>query len=196
MRQKQRSIASLHESTLRIHGISPILEISSKSPDEIGVRLSAFNLQVSRNTAVSMSVESAFQGSKVFENGGPYIDLYKKPSREAKKDRRLYESGSLQRFEFLGHVWPLLPRTAFYDWLYISALVDNPTLSDKLLEYAGFTDIEFNPKKSINCQARAAALFVSLHRHDLLNHALLTPNHFISTLEGGTAAPYVQPPLL
>lgn len=37
-----------------------------------------------------------------------------------------------------------------------------------LLEYDGFTDIEFNPQKSLNCQAKAAALYVSLCRNGLL----------------------------
>lgn len=41
-----------------------------------------------------------------------------------------------------------------------------------------FTDIEFNPKKSLNCQARSAAIFVSLERSGLLQQALSSPAHF------------------
>ena len=59
---------------------------------------------------------------------------------------------------------PLIPRTAFYDWLYINALMENADLAEQVMEYDAFTDIEFNPNKSINCQARAAALFVAMKK--------------------------------
>ena len=59
---------------------------------------------------------------------------------------------------------PLNPKTVFYNWLYINAVLENPLLAAELLKYNAFTDIEFNPKKSINCQAKAAALFVALSR--------------------------------
>jgi hypothetical protein len=36
----------------------------------------------------------------------------------------------------------------------------------RLNKYVGFTDIEFNPSKSINCQARSCALFVSKEASD------------------------------
>jgi len=41
--QKQKTISAMH-SVAKEQGITPILEISSKSPDELGVKLSAFNL--------------------------------------------------------------------------------------------------------------------------------------------------------
>ena len=51
--------------------------------------------------------------------------------------------------------YPLVPKNAFYDWLYIRALHALADWnSDKIL-YDTLTDIEFNPKKQINCQARA-----------------------------------------
>ena len=40
------------------------------------------------------------------------------------------------------------------------------------MEYDAFTDIAFNPQKSINCQAEAAAVYVSLKRQGLLEAAL------------------------
>ena len=64
---------------------------------------------------------------------------------------------------------PLIPKTAFYNWLYINALLENPELAQKVLEYDAFTDIEFNPGKSLNCQAEAAALFVALNRQGLID---------------------------
>ena len=67
-----------------------------------------------------------------------------------------------------GQAYPTEPKTAFYDWLYLTALRQNPERAAVLLEYDGFTDIEFNPQKSLNCQAKAAALYVSLCRNGLL----------------------------
>lgn len=39
-------------------------------------------------------------------------------------------------------------------------------------EYAGSSDIAFNPARSLNCQAHAAALYVSLRERGLLTTAL------------------------
>ena len=54
------------------------------------------------------------------------------------------------------------PETIFYDYLYMSALKENEELSQQILEYDGFSDIVFNPNRSINTQAKAAAEYVSL----------------------------------
>lgn len=180
--QKQKSILSLHEAA-KCKDISPILEISSKSELELGVSLSAFNLNITtKKNKKTFSVESAFQGSKAFQRGGPYNDLLDKTSKEAKKDIRLKESGNLVRFVFFGKEFSLKPRTLFYDWLYINALNQNESLADEMLKYSGFTDIEFNPKKSINCQAYSAALFVSLSYASLLKDALESPDIFADVL--------------
>lgn len=169
--QKQRSIASLHEAAMNYLPGLKILEISSKSPEPLGVRLSAFNLKLSVNDS-KVSVETAFQSSKVFESGGPYLDLLHVTAREAKTDKRLKESGDLVGFQYLGENWPLEPKTAFYDWLYLSALAENPELADGLMQYDAFTDIEFNPERSINCQASSAALYVFLVRNGRLNEMI------------------------
>lgn len=180
--QKQKSISSLHEAA-KCKNISPILEISSKSELELGVSLSAFNLNITtKKNKKTFSVESAFQGSKEFQRGGPYNDLLDKTSREAKKDIRLKESGNLVKFVFFSKEFSLKPRTLFYDWLYINALNQNESLADEMMKYSGFTDIEFNPKKSINCQAYSAALFVSLSYTSLLKDALESPDIFADVL--------------
>jgi len=72
----------------------------------------------------------------------------------------------------MGKEWPLQPQTLFYDWLYLNALNQNQDLASKICEYDGFTDIEFNPKKSINCQAYSAALYTSLVKEGKLVEAL------------------------
>ena len=140
-----------------------LLEISSVSEDELGVKLSAFNLKLFvPGLNKKVPVECLFQGGKVFENGGPYTDLYEKSPKEAKKDERLYSSGKLISFEYEGKRFPLKPETIFYDYLYMSALKENEELSQQILEYDGFSDIVFNPNRSINTQAKAAAEYVSL----------------------------------
>ncbi|WP_168378545.1 DarT1-associated NADAR antitoxin family protein [Acinetobacter cumulans] len=177
--QKQKSINSLHEAIRKKHNITQILEISSKSESELGVALSAFNLMmIDKKKNQKFSVECAFQSSKVFENGGPFLDLLKVTSREAKKDERLKLSGQLKKFSFYGIDWALDPLTAFYDWLYINALNFNSEYHDELLKYEAFTDIEFNPEKSINCQAYSIAMFVSLSKRKLLDK-IRDPKEFL-----------------
>lgn len=184
--QKQRSVESLQRAALEsTPSLSRILEVSSKSKDELGVALSAFNLSFTTlKHNLTMSVECAFQGSKVFENGGPFKDLFRKTSREAKLDERIRSSGRLMKFSFFNMDWGLEPRTAFYDWLYINALMKQPSsIIDEITTYSAFTDIEFNPEKSINCQAYSIALFVSLHNQGLLDKAIESKDSFLLTVK-------------
>lgn len=46
------------------------------------------------------------------------------------------------------------------------------------------TDIAFNPEKSINCQARAAAVYVSLREQGLLKKALENKETFLDIVYG------------
>jgi len=180
--QKQKSIAELHKEA-KAFGVNNALEISSKSKDELGVQLSAFNLTMrTRKSDKQLTVETAFQGSKVFKNGGPFTDLYGMDSLSAKREPRLRESGPLIAFEFFGKHFPLEPKTFFYDWLYINALIQNDSLATEVLDFDGFTDIEFNPKKSINCQAHALALYVSLEKTGRLEQALSSSESFLTVL--------------
>jgi len=181
--QKQKSIDSLHAAACELPGISRVLEVSSKSREDLGVALSAFNLTLT--TAIdrrTFSVECAFQGSKVFERGGPFVDIFGKTSREAKKDERLRSSGRLTGFRFFDMDWALEPQTAFYDWLYINALKEQPGMTEQLLDCSAFTDIEFNPERSINCQAYSVALYISLHKRGLLEEAISSKEAFLRTV--------------
>jgi hypothetical protein len=56
--QAQKSIASLHCAAAEA-GIAPVLEISSKSPDPLGVSLSAFNLLLVAPESGRISVDRA-----------------------------------------------------------------------------------------------------------------------------------------
>ncbi|TCV17901.1 hypothetical protein EDB13_101725 [Vibrio crassostreae] len=178
--QKQKSIQSLHNEA-KVFGYDNLLEISSKSECDLGVALSAFNLLITtKKYKKTFSVECAFQGSKVFEKGGPFTDLFGVDSLSAKRDIRLKESGNLLKFKFFGQDFPNEPRTFFYDWIYINALMQNLSLNVRLDDFDGFTDIEFNPERSINCQAHAVALFLSLKSNGVLQQALESPQNFLS----------------
>jgi hypothetical protein len=181
--QAQRSIASMHEALAK-RGLGPTLEISTKSPTQLGVQLSAFNLGVDVEDS-EISVECAFQGSKVFEANGPFHDLYRVSSREAKKDTRLRTSGEVVSFDYFGDVWPNEPQTAFYDWLYVTAITQHARAAAALEDFNSFTDIAFNPKKSLSCQARSAAIFVALSRAGRLSEALTTKEAFLSLVYDG-----------
>jgi hypothetical protein len=171
--QKQRSIESLHRAVGKRLGFNRPLEISTKSNHPDGVRVSAFNLTIAvTGQDDPVCVESVYQSSKVFENGGPFRDLLDQPPGQGKKDARLQNSGRLIHFDFWDQTWPLEPQTHFYDWLYILALKQNSHLAAHLLKHECFTDIEFNPKKSMSCQAHAAAIFCALVKLNLLDQAL------------------------
>ncbi|MGM9600929.1 MAG: DUF6977 family protein [Faecousia sp.] len=168
--QKRKNVAALHEAYMRRFPDRKVLEISSKSTEKLGVALSAFNLMKAvPSLGKSIPVECVYQGGKVFAAGGPYTDLYEAAPRDAKRDSRLESSGMLRHFYYEGREFPLVPRTAFYNWIYINALMDNPELGAKLMQYDSFTDIEFNPDKGVNCQAEAAALYVTLLRKGVLD---------------------------
>lgn len=177
--QKQKSIESLHHSFLKTNIDRKVLEISSKSKQKLGVELSAFNLMIETKKGQKYSVESAFQSSKVFEYGGPYTDLLFQNSKTAKKDSRLKNSGRLKYFKYGNRVFALYPKTYFYDWLYVNALYLNKDLAKQVLEFDAFTDIEFNPNKSINCQARSVAIFVSLYKNRILDKAIKNEKLFL-----------------
>ena len=185
--QKQKSIRSLHEAAKDV-GVENILEVSTKSETELGNRLSAFNLSYFSNQMNKrISLEAAFQGSKVFEKDGPHTDLYTKEPFEIKKDERIDREKRIIGFEFEGIKWQTEPKTAFYDWIYLKAVKSNiedlnNTIYEKIFNYNAFTDIEFNPKKSINCQARSCALYVSLFKNELLDIALESEEAFLEII--------------
>ena len=175
--QKRRSVESLHTAFLNKYPNKHILEVSTRSENPLGQKLSAFNLRMKYNGA-HLPVENIFQGGKVFENGGPYIDLFNASPYDAKKDERLKTSGSLIGFSFSGNPFPLEPKTFYYDWIYINALKQNTDLAAELIRYDAFTDIAFNPQRSLNCQARAVAVYVSLTSQNFLDNALKSSDDF------------------
>lgn len=180
--QKQKSVRSLHSAAHNLFNDLNVLEISTKSESTLGVNLSAFNLLVTLKNGREVPLENIFHASKVFENGGPFKELLTIPTHEVKRDSRLVENGCLTGFFTNGKTWPLTPKTIFYDWIYINALKLNKELNSQIIQYNAFTDIEFNPKKSVNCQARAAALYVSLVNNGILEQVTRSADEFIAHL--------------
>lgn len=184
--QKQKSIIALHEAAAtRVEG-GRFLEISTKSPERLGWTLSAFNLMVTTASGC-IPVEAAFQGSKVFSESGQHPELYEMGSgRDIKKRIGEFANEAVTGFRFEDRDWAPEPTTAFYDWLYLCALIElddaEPTLTADLRGYAGFTDIEFNPRRSLNCQARSCALFVALSASVSVRPLVGDPERFVGFL--------------
>ena len=169
----RESIKRMHFEAQRRYKLENLCEISGASIMPLGRLLSAFQLPVEINSELS-PVECVYQGSKVFENGGPYQDLYHVDPRQAKKDPRLKKSGKLINFKLNDIEYSSEPKNAFYDILYIGALqkfikdsnISNHRFLKHFGESGGFTDIYFNPVKSINCQARSV-LYSSRYKNEV-----------------------------
>lgn len=189
--QKEKNVKALHEAAVAA-GYRNVLEVSTKSEKNRGQKLSAFYLKVKNERLGEIPLECAFQGSKVFQGGGPFNELYRMDVREAKKDPRLKESGPLIGFRFDGFDFPLEPKTVFYDWLYVNCIYPHREWATKLYAYGGFTDIEFNPQRSINCQARSIALFLSLMKRGQLEEAVQSPGDFIRVLSDSDYRPQLR----
>lgn len=179
--QKKKNVKALHAAAMG-RGFNSLLEISSKSEIEVGRRLSAFSLKLEIAGKI-YSLESVYQGSKVFERCGPREELFRLPPREAKHAVRDADCGQLLAFELEGVRYPLNPKNAFYDWLYIRAIAPHFNWIERKIYYEAFTDIEFNPMKQVNCQARAFAEFLSLLRSGKLKKAVKDFSYFALLLK-------------
>jgi hypothetical protein len=178
--QKKKNIAALHAAAKQ-SGIKNILEISSKSDELVGRRLSAFSLRL-EISGIEFPLESVYQGSKKFERGGPFKDIFTYTPREAKRYTRELDCGKIIGFELEGRSYPLIPKNAFYDWLYIRALAKHVDWINENVSYDAYTDIEFNPDKQVNCQARAFAEYKSLAIKSELGQAASDFDYFSSML--------------
>ena len=160
-----------------------VLEISTRSKNPFGTSLSPFNLQITLKSGKKMKVECAYQGSKVFEDGLQFEELYWGSPRDAALDRRIKGKRPVA-FKFFGKEYPTDPKDCFFDFLYIVGLYQRKDkVFEKLNEWDGFSDIFYSPSKDPNCQARAAAKYVSLIQQGLLSKK--TPSKEILELLGG-----------
>ena len=171
--QKQKNVISFHGSIQSAYPQHRILEVSTKSLNPLGVKLSAFNLKLD-----GFPLESVFQSSKVFANGTQYTFLKSYAPRDAKKFISENATMPLSSFRYNDAEFPLIPQSMFYDYIYIKALMAIPEISMALKDYDIFTDIEFNEKKQINCQARACAIYAHMLRTNSVDFFMSSLSNF------------------
>lgn len=162
--QRRRSCINLHN-VLKSKGYTP-LDISSASPDEFGVKLSAFNLMWNGKT-----VECWYQGSKVYKNAGVQHHLYNVSSREAKKSMKALAGDQLIGFNLNGIVFPMSPKTVFYDWIYLNGLVQSYGKELDFSAYDCFTDIQ----AVINidaCQAKTVCIYTLIQQQNRFDEVM------------------------
>ncbi len=84
--QKRKNVVAVLEAYNCSFPEKKVLEISSKSLQPEGLLLSAFKLQKYIVTLDKyLAVENIYQGGKIFEKGGPFLDIYGCTARQAKK---------------------------------------------------------------------------------------------------------------
>ena len=171
--QKQKNVLSFHKSIQEKYPNCRIIEISTKSQSELGVKLSAFNLKLD-----GYILECVFQSSKVFEGGVQYPHLLLEEPKKAKGFIRDNVSLQLIGFKYKDEFFDLSPTTMFYDYIYISALMQSGIDTSDIVNYDIFTDIEFNEKKSYNCQARACAIYAYMLRNNCLDYYMSSKERF------------------
>lgn len=146
-----------------------ILEISTRSDNVFGKTLSPFNLAITLKSGKRVKVECAYQGSKVLPNGEQFPLLYWGSPRDAALDKRI-KGKRPAAFKFFGKPFPTQPKHAFFDWLYMVALIQRKDdVFQKLNQFDGFSDMFYSPRKDPNCQGRAAAKFVALNQAGIID---------------------------
>jgi type I restriction enzyme M protein len=100
------------------------------------------------------------------------------PPKEAKQFVANANKSGLKCFRYLNTIFPLEQRSMFYDYLYIKALNQVKSISADLVNFDIFTDIEFNEKKQVNCQARSCAIYSYLLKNNSLDYHLSSIENF------------------
>lgn len=169
--QKRKCQIGLHQNFLANYPDCKVLEISSASLISLGAKLSAMNL--SKRTKKGLTtVESAFQSSRIYRDGseviGPFPQYLFIDGKECKKLVKEASKGMISKeysFDGMTFYAPAHHISLFYDFLYLNALIEpeNEEIQRRLLleGYNSFSDLA---TKSLNCQARSAAIYVGLKK--------------------------------
>lgn len=174
--QKRKCEIGLHQNFLSEYPGYKCLEISEASLYSLGHDLSAMNLSKRTREGIT-SVESAFQSSRIYDDGetriGPFPEYLFSPGKVSKKEVKQASKGLISKeylFDDMVFYAPQHHISLFYDYLYLNALLEeeNQNATTKLLEggYNAFSDLATT---SLNSQARSAAIFVGLHMAGLLD---------------------------
>lgn len=175
---KYQLVHFLHERFLSVYPDCEILEVSTRGDKDEGKALSAFNLCYTlKKSQRKISVESAYQGSKVFTDGSYYPELFDVNPYKAKMDKRLWGK-QIAYHIFYGQRFDLYPPTLFYNWLYLKTLQQNPQVWDTIKEYNAYTDTAGDMKRSLCCQARSCAIAHSLFKLNSFEEALENLDNF------------------
>lgn len=167
--QKRKCQIGLHQNFLAAYPDMKVLEISSASTLSLGAKLSAMNLSKRTSRGIT-TVESAFQASRIYKNEvekiGPFPEYMFLPGRECKKLVKEASNGWISKeycFDGMTFYAPAYHISLFYDFLYLNALLEpeNQEIREQLLS-EGFNAFSDLATKSLNCQARSAAIFVGL----------------------------------
>ena len=134
--QKQKNVLSFHKSIQKMYPDKRIIEISTKSPSRLGVDLSAFNLKLD-----GYPLECVFQASKIFVGNIQFKDLLFEEPNAAKKYIRENVALPIIGFEYKDDQFETIPRSMFYDYIYISAILQSELNTDEIADYDIFTDI-------------------------------------------------------
>lgn len=176
--QRRKSQISLHQNFLNTYPNENVLEISSASLYSLGSELSAMRLS-KRTTTGLTTVESAFQSSHIYGSVDNEVDPFPEylflTGKEYKKKVKGLSRGMISyRYLFDGMEFyaPAHHISLFYDYLYLNALCEdeNRDIAYRLIlseyRYTAFTDLATLP---LNCQARSAAIFISLVHNGLID---------------------------
>lgn len=160
--QKRRSCANMIKVINEAASYGEALDISSASTEDLGVKLSAFNLKWKGRT-----IECWYQGSKVYKNAGVVHHLYDADPVTAKQYRRKLAGDIIVGFNLAGQEFPTEPRTFFYDYIYLNGLYEQFGTGLDISKYNAFTDIQSNLEIEA-CQARSVCEYKLLQQNGQL----------------------------
>ena len=161
--QKQKCVRNLHHAIQNTGYAKNPLEVSTSSENPIGVKTSAFNLQITDPNKGSLVLESVYHATKRFKSKGVELSLLTLGARESKKKANalLEQYGEIEGYHYQGIDFPVYPKSLCFTWLYFNALKELSEDDRKqLCLFDAFTDLNFKSDGKGNCQAHAMALFV------------------------------------
>lgn len=162
---KHQNIQAVLDTFHDVYPDVPALEVSLASSQPEGIGAAAMKLPFHlAGSDQTVPVGIVYEAAKVFENGGPYVELLQCSRQKVQKDARLQKSGKCVGYRLEDAEFPAEPHPyAFFNWLYGCALRQNPEKADGVLKFGAFADLELgSSKKDRNSPARAAAVYAGL----------------------------------
>ena len=169
LEEKQNRVKSLHNNFNLYRPDFKLLEISSISPQPLGVQVSGLRLRDSKGNLI----EGVYKGSIDYE-GGQLEDLYYvETAREALTDKRGHELGLFSHYNLYGKRVPTEPITLMRYWLWCDAVYSQKNLLERVLEYNGFTTYFSRPSRDyFGTYPEAASLLVALNTRGTVDEAM------------------------